>query len=51
MGKGGSFMSVWKCTVCGYEYDEEKEGKKFSELPDTWTCPLCGAKKSAFVEL
>lgn len=37
------------CSVCGYVYDEEKEGKAFSELPDTWVCPLCGAAKSAFV--
>ncbi|AEK19198.1 rubredoxin [Methanococcus maripaludis] len=43
-------MSVWKCTICGYVYDEEKEEKKFSELPDDWACPICGAKKSAFVE-
>jgi pyruvate oxidase len=30
-------------------YDEEKEGKKFSEQPDSYTCPNCGAPKSAFV--
>ena len=32
----------YKCTVCGYVYDEEKEGVKFADLPDYWTCPLCG---------
>lgn len=37
------------CSVCGYVYDTEKEGKAFEELPDTWVCPLCGAAKSAFV--
>jgi len=26
---------MWKCSVCGYEYDEAKEGKKFEELPMT----------------
>ena len=29
---------VYKCKICGYEYDEEKEGKPFSELTQ---CPLC----------
>ena len=29
---------VYKCTICGYLYDEEKEGKPFSELTE---CPLC----------
>lgn len=36
------------CSICGYVFDEEVEGTPFSELPDTWTCPLCGAAKSAF---
>lgn len=29
---------VYKCSVCGYVYDEEKEGKPFSELTE---CPVC----------
>lgn len=37
------------CTICGYIYDEAKEGVPFAQLPDTWVCPLCGAAKSAFV--
>ena len=40
----------FKCTVCGYVYDEEKEGVKFSELPEDWTCPLCGVGKEMFEE-
>ena len=28
----------YKCSICGYIYDEEKEGKPFSELTE---CPLC----------
>ena len=36
------------CSICGYVYDEEKQGKPFAALPETWTCPLCGAAKSAF---
>lgn len=41
-------MSKWECQVCGYVYDEEKEGKRFEELPDDWVCPVCGALKSEF---
>jgi len=44
-------MARFRCSVCGYVFDEEREGKKFSELPDDWVCPVCGAPKSAFVEL
>lgn len=29
---------IYKCSVCGYVYDEEAEGKPFSELEQ---CPLC----------
>ncbi len=29
---------VYKCSICGYVYDEEKEGKPFSELT---ACPIC----------
>lgn len=29
---------IYKCSVCGYLFDEEKEGKPFSELTE---CPLC----------
>ena len=41
-------MSKWICSICGYVYDDEKEGTPFQELPDNWVCPLCGADKSAF---
>lgn len=36
------------CRICGYIYDEEKEGVAFAELPAEWKCPLCGAPKSEF---
>ena len=39
----------YRCKICGHIYDEEKEGVKFADLPDTWKCPTCGAPKSAFV--
>lgn len=41
-------MQRWVCGVCGYVYDEAKEGKPFAALPENWVCPLCGAAKSAF---
>ena len=52
-------MAQWKCTVCGYIYDESIGDPKggilketpFEKLPDTWTCPVCGAGKDAFVKV
>ena len=49
-------MAKWRCTVCGYVYDEERgdpendidPGTEFEELPDDWVCPLCGAPKAQF---
>ncbi len=41
-------MVKWKCTVCSYIYDEEKEGIRFRDLSPSWVCPVCGAPKSAF---
>ncbi len=38
----------YRCTVCGHVYDEEKEGVKFADLPETWVCPLCKQPKSKF---
>ena len=41
------------CELCGYEYDPTEgdpengieAGTEFEDLPDSWTCPLCGATK------
>lgn len=49
----------YKCTVCGYIYDEAtgdtengiKAGTKFAELPDNWVCPVCGTDKEGFIEI
>lgn len=41
-------MAKYRCTICGYIYDEEKEEAKFEELPDSWNCHLCGVPKSLF---
>lgn len=42
-------MKKWKCSVCGYIYDESKENIPFEKLPENWRCPQCGAPKSAFM--
>jgi pyruvate oxidase len=44
-------MAKYRCTVCNWVYDEAKEGKKFTELPKEWVCPICGAPASAFIML
>ena len=38
-------MAIYKCTVCGYIYDEEKEGRPFSALD---ACPVCKQPPSKF---
>ena len=52
-------IGKYECTVCGYVYDPEKgdpdsdikPGTPFKELPEDWTCPICGAKKDAFKKI
>lgn len=41
-------MAVYRCSVCGMIFDEEKEGKRFEELE---RCPLCGQPVSKFEKL
>lgn len=41
----------YQCDVCQWIYDEEKEVKKFEDLPETYECPICGAPKEQFSEL
>lgn len=39
------------CEMCGYVYTPEDgvpPGSAFDDLPDTWTCPRCGAIKQMF---
>jgi flavin reductase (DIM6/NTAB) family NADH-FMN oxidoreductase RutF/rubredoxin len=40
-----------KCTVCGYVYDDAEQDIKFEDLPDDWTCPICGTEKEDFKEI
>lgn len=52
-------MQKYKCSVCGYVYDPSMGdklagidyGTPFEELPKSWRCPVCGAKKSKFKPL
>ncbi len=39
-------MAVYKCIICGYEFDEEKEGKSFAEIEK---CPLCKMPKDNMI--
>ncbi len=49
----------YECRVCGYLYEPSKgDGKNnispqtpFDNLPQTWRCPVCGAKKNQFVNV
>ena len=41
----------YKCPVCGYVYDEHEEDVAFADLPDDWTCPICGVEKDDFIQL
>lgn len=41
-------MARYKCSVCGYIYDEEKKGKPFSELKN---CPVCKQPADKFEKL
>lgn len=40
-----TIKKVYVCDVCGYEYDGDVP---FEQLPDDWTCPLCGVGKDQF---
>jgi len=45
-------MEKFICTVCGYVYDPEENGNiSFDNLPDDYTCPLCGVGKDMFEKI
>jgi len=47
------------CVVCNHIYDEAlgdpetgiSPGTKWEDVPETWTCPDCGASKADFEEM
>jgi len=49
-------MKKYICGICGYVYDPDKgdpdggiaRGTAFGDLPDGWSCPVCGASKDEF---
>ena len=44
-------MAKYLCGVCGYIYNEEKEGVNWVDLPDNWVCPQCKTTKDDFTEI
>jgi pyruvate oxidase len=58
-GSEVKIVVIWKCTVCGYLYDETTgepatgtpPGTPFGALPEDWQCPICRAGKEAFVRV
>jgi flavin reductase (DIM6/NTAB) family NADH-FMN oxidoreductase RutF/rubredoxin len=52
-------MAKYKCKICGYIYDPAagdpdsgiKPGTPFEDIPDDWTCPICGAGKDDFEKI
>ncbi|MFH1146193.1 MAG: rubredoxin [Pseudomonadota bacterium] len=49
-------MDKYVCLVCGYIYDPAvgdpengvPPGTDFTDIPDEWVCPICGASKDQF---
>ncbi len=49
----------FECRACGHIYNPSKgdpttkviAGTPFTVLPETWKCPVCTAKKSAFTNI
>jgi rubredoxin len=56
MGAETQIKQLWVCTSCGFIYDPDDgdpdggipPGTPFDEIPDTWFCPVCGARKADF---
>ncbi len=48
---------MYKCVICGYIYDPAEgdaeggiePGTPFTDLPDDYICPVCGASKDEFL--
>lgn len=49
-------MTKYVCTLCGYVYDPAvgdpdngiNPGTEWSDIPDDYVCPICGADKASF---
>ena len=42
---------AYRCPICGYIHDNNKENVKFEDLSDDWVCPLCKAPKKVFEKI
>ncbi len=46
----------WRCVICDWVYDEAlgapndgiEPGTRWADVPDSWSCPDCGASKGDF---
>ena len=46
-------FKLFRCEVCGFEYDEElgwpedgiEPGTRWADIPDDWCCPDCGVRE------
>jgi rubredoxin len=49
-------MKTWICLICGHIYHEADgdpehgiaPGTRWEDVPESWSCPGCGAMKSDF---
>ena len=49
-------MKTLQCKMCGWVYDEAKgipdegiiPGTAWADIPEDWTCPVCGSGKEDF---
>jgi rubredoxin len=52
-------VQQWICEPCGFIYDPDHgdpdggipPGTPFEDVPDDWSCPVCGAQKGEFAPL
>lgn len=61
-GKNATYAkgdSKYQCSICGYIYDPKvgdpdsgiQAGTLFEDIPDVWTCPICGVSKDMFEKI
>ena len=45
--------TAFECSRCAHAYDSASDGHglAFEDLPEGWTCPVCGAPKSAYAKV